>query len=61
MKRVNNSKTELTSTTVGYESQRWQYDAPHAGNANFGWVQHIALHPTFTRALTHFVDECVAT
>jgi len=26
------------------EDVRWQYGAPPAGNANFGWVQHIVHH-----------------
>jgi type I restriction enzyme M protein len=26
------------------DDKRWQYGAPPAGNANFGWVQHIVHH-----------------
>ena len=26
------------------DDQRWQYDVPPAGNANFAWVQHIVHH-----------------
>jgi type I restriction enzyme M protein len=26
------------------EDKRWKYGVPHAGNANFAWVQHIVHH-----------------